>query len=201
MKQRMICAATLALAVLAAGTVRADEITEGLDRARQLYERGDIGGAVTETNFALNALHQKRSALYSALFPPAPTGWTLEESDDDGAGSALAAQMLGGGVMVERSYTRGDDNSIKATVIVDSPMIQALASMVNNPAMLGSGAKRVRIGSDNAVLQRDGEDADLTLARGNVAIKLEGTGIKDVEILTQIMKGFDLAKLANPQGK
>lgn len=201
MKQQVIAAAVLALAVLAAGVSRADEISEGLDRARQLYERGDLSGAVTETNFAFNALHQKRSALYSTLFPPAPAGWTLEESSDDGAGSALAAQMLGGGVMVERRYTRGEDNSIKATVIVDSPMIQALASMVNNPAMLGSGAKRVRIGNDNAVLQRDGEDTDLTLARGNVAIKLEGSGIKDAEVLTQLMKGFDLAKLANPQGK
>jgi hypothetical protein len=191
----------LALPLLAGGAARADEITEGLDRARQLYERGDIGGAVTETNFALNALHQKRNALYTALFPAAPSGWTLEDSADDGAGGALAAQMLGGGVMVERLYTRGDDDRIKATVIVDSPMIQALAAMVNNPAMLGKGAKRVRIGNDNAIQQRDGDDTELTLARGNVAIKLEGSGIKDPEILTQLMKGFDLAKLANPQGK
>jgi hypothetical protein len=191
----------LALPLLAGGAARADEITEGLDRARQLYERGDIGGAVTETNFALNALHQKRNALYTALFPAAPSGWTLEDSADDGAGGALAAQMLGGGVVVERLYTRGDDDRIKATVIVDSPMIQALAAMVNNPAMLGKGAKRVRIGNDNAIQQRDGDDTELTLARGNVAIKLEGSGIKDPEILTQLMKGFDLAKLANPQGK
>lgn len=200
MHQRLMGAA-LALAVLAAGPVRADEITDGLDRARQLYERGDLAGAATETNFALNALHQKRNAVYSTLFPAAPAGWTLEESSDDGAGSALAAQMLGGGVMVERRYTRGDDDSIKATVIVDSPMIQALAAMVNNPAMLGKGAKRVRIGNDNAIQQREGDDAELTLVRGNVAIKLEGSGIKDPEILTQIMKGFDLAKLANPPGK
>jgi hypothetical protein len=196
-----IRAAMLALPLLAGGAARADEITEGLDRARQLYERGDIGGAVTETNFALNALHQKRNALYTALFPAAPSGWTLEDSADDGAGGALAAQMLGGGVMVERLYTRGDDDRIKATVIVDSPMIQALAAMVNNPAMLGKGAKRVRIGNDNAIQQRDGDDTELTLARGNVAIKLEGSGIKDPETLTQLMKGFDLAKLANPQGK
>jgi hypothetical protein len=83
-------------------------------------------------------------ATVSALIPAAPAGWTLEDSTDDGVGSALAAQMLGGGLMVERSYTRGDD-SIKATLIVDSPMIQALAATVNNPAMMGAGAKRVRI--------------------------------------------------------
>ena len=193
--------ATLAVAaMLAAGTVRADEISEGLDRARQLYGQGDLSGALTETNFALNALHQKRNALYATLFPAAPAGWTLEEADE-GAGSALAAQMLGGGVLVERTYTRDDDSSIKATVLVDSPMIQALATMVNNPAMLGKGAKRVRIGGDNAVLQRDEESAELTLARGNVAIKLEGTGIKDPDVLTQLMTRFDLAKLARPQGK
>jgi len=201
MNQRFRIATLAVAAMLAAGTARADEISEGLDRARQLYGQGDLSGALTETNFALNALHQKRNALYAALFPTAPAGWTLEDSSDDGAGSALAAQMLGGGVLVERSYTRGDDSSIKATVLVDSPMIQALASMVNNPAMLGKAAKRVRIGSDNAVLQRDEESAELTLARGNVAIKLEGTGIKDPEVLTQLMTRFDLAKLARPQGK
>ncbi|RKK05138.1 hypothetical protein EBE87_17895 [Pseudoroseomonas wenyumeiae] len=201
MNQRFRITTLAVAAMLAAGTARADEISEGLDRARQLYGQGDVSGALTETNFALNALHQKRNALYAALFPAAPAGWTLEDSSDDGAGSALAAQMLGGGVLVERTYTRSDDSSIKATVLVDSPMIQALASMVNNPAMLGKGAKRVRIGGDNAVLQRDEESAELTLARGNVAIKLEGSGIKDPEVLTQLMTRFDLAKLARPQGK
>ncbi|KAA2214785.1 hypothetical protein [Teichococcus oryzae] len=201
--RRWIHGAALASALLATGgAARADDITEGLDRTRQLYEAGDLAGAVTELGFAVSALHQKRSEQYSKLFPPAPAGWTLGEAEDT-AGNALAAQMMGGGVMVARSYTRGDDSEIKATVIVDSPLIQALAAMAKNPAMLGSNAKRVRIGGDNAILEReaDSDEAELTLVRNNVAVKLEGSGLKDAEILTALMKGFDLAKLQNPQGK
>jgi hypothetical protein len=51
------------------------------------------------------------------------------------------------------------------------------------------------------VQRRDGDDLELTLVRGNVAIKLEGEGLKDPELLKQLMKGFDLAKPAAPQGK
>jgi hypothetical protein len=188
--------------LLACAPARADEIAEGLDRARQLYEQGDLSGAITETGFAMTALHRRRSGLYAGLFPPAPSGWVLQHSADDGTGGALAAQMLGGGVMVERDYTtREGGGAIKATVIVDSPMIQALAAMASNPALMGSGARRIRIGNDNAILQQENDSADMTLVRGSVAVKLEGSGLKDAAVLTQIMKGFDLAKLANPQGR
>ncbi|HWL80283.1 MAG TPA: hypothetical protein VNR89_04980 [Roseomonas sp.] len=180
---------------------RADDISEGLQRARELYEQGDVAGALTETNFALNALQQKRSAAYQALFPAAPAGWTLQEAEDNGGGD-LAARIMGGGVMVQREYAQdGGDGVIKATVMVDNPMIQALGAMVNNPAMLGRGAKRVRIGSDNAVLQQESgsQDAEMTLVRGTLAVKLEGSDLKSPDILTELMKRFDLKKLQNPQ--
>ncbi|HWX47411.1 MAG TPA: hypothetical protein VNZ61_05100 [Roseomonas sp.] len=203
MKTRIFGAA-LALAVACgAGAAQADEISEGLERARELYEKGDVAAALTETNFALNALQQKRSAAFLELFPAPPSGWTLEEAGDN-AGSALAAQMMGGGVMVQRQYAQeGGDGAIEAMIIVDNPLIQALSAMVNNPAMLGSGAKRVRIGSDNAVLERDSgaEEAKMTLVRGNVAVKLEGSGLKSPDILTELMKRFDLRKLQNPQAR
>ncbi|MFC3126307.1 hypothetical protein ACFOD4_14665 [Pseudoroseomonas globiformis] len=202
MKRTILGAALAVPLLLCAGPLRADDISEGLERARELYEKGDIAGAVTEVNFALNGLHQKRAAAYAALFPAAPQGWTLGEADD-AAGNALAAQMLGGGVMVEREYTKGDEQVIKATVIVDSPLIQALGAMASNPAMMGAGARRIRIGNDNAILQRESgsEDAEMTLVRGNVAVKLEATGVKDNDTLTALIKRFDLARLSNLSGR
>lgn len=198
--------AALGLALMGAtAAAQADEITEGLERARKLYEKGDLGGAVTETNFALNALFQKRAAIYAALFPAAPAGWTLEPADTgNSGGGAVAAQILGGGVLVERNYTRdGGEGSIEASVFIDNPMIQAFSSMVNNPAMLGNGARRVRIGNDNAVLQREqgSDDAELTLVRGNVAIKLSGNGLPSTDILVDLMKRFDIGKLQNPPAR
>jgi hypothetical protein len=198
--------AALGMALLGAtATARADEISEGLERARQLYEKGELGGAVTEANFALNALFQKRAAVYAALFPPAPAGWTLEAEDDRNAsGGAVAAQILGGGVLVDRTYTRdGGEGSIEASVFIDNPMIQAFSSMVNNPAILGTGARRIRIGNDNAVLQREPESdsAELTLVRGNLAIKLSGNGLPDTDILVELMKRFDIGRLQNPPAR
>ena len=67
--------------------------------------------------------------------------WMEKEEE----GSALATQMLGGGVMVERTYSRAsDDAEIKAQVMVDSPLVQSLASVANNPMMMRPGDKRVR---------------------------------------------------------
>jgi hypothetical protein len=197
-------AAAVCAAMIAVAPARADEIAEGLDRAKQLYDQGDLRGASTELNFTLNALVQKRNASYAALFPAAPAGWKLEEAGDDVAGASIASQMLGGGIMVERTYSQASgDGSIKAAIMADGPMVQAMAAMLGNPAMIGPTAKRVRIGGDNAILQREAgsNEAELTMARGNVLVKLSGSGLANPDVLTDLMKRFDLAKLQNPQQK
>jgi hypothetical protein len=101
-------------------------------------------------------------------------------------------------VLAERNYTRdGGEGSIEASVFIDNPMIQAFSSLVNNPAILGTGARRIRVGNDTAVLLReqDSNSAELTPVRGNLAIQLSGNGLPNTDILFDLMKRFDIGRL------
>ncbi|UPG72232.1 hypothetical protein MVG78_17205 [Roseomonas gilardii subsp. gilardii] len=191
--------AVLALALIAfAPQARADETSEALERAQKLYGSGDLKGAAKELAFAARDIDLKRRTRYAKLFPPAPKGWSLAEMEKEEEGSALATQMLGGGVMVERTYTRAsDDAEIKAQVMVDSPLVQSLASVASNPMMMRPGDKRVRLGEEDAILhyEADNKSGEVTLVGGNLMIKLEGSGIEDPKLMTDLLGAFDLKKL------
>jgi hypothetical protein len=175
----------------------ADDFTDELDKARQLYEKHDLKGSSTELGFAARVLNDKRVALYAALFAPAPSGWKVDESDSDhGTGGALASQMMGGAVMVERTYRQDDgDGEIRAEVLAESPMIQSMAVLAANPMYMDKGAKRVSIGDGNAVLKYDdGEKSgELTLVVGASSIKLTGNAVSSDAMVT-LLKDFALAK-------
>lgn len=198
---RALAACLLALS-LQAGPARADEVLEMLDRARALYQQGNLSGALGELGFASGAITQQRQAHYAALFPAAPTGWTLEEAQDSGPAGALAAQMLGGGMIVTRDYTQqGGEGRISAKLVMDSPLVQGMAMLVTNPAMLPPGAKRIRIGAENAILKQEAgsKEMELTLVKGATLLQLEGENLASQDVLVSLMKGFDLKKITGGQ--
>ncbi|ONG54413.1 hypothetical protein BKE38_10490 [Pseudoroseomonas deserti] len=197
MMRRLLLPAMLLLAALPA---RADDATDAIDRARQLYVAGDMKGASNELVYALREVDMRRRAGFQAFFPAAPEGWTLEPAEADSAGAALAAQMMGGGVIVERRYARtaGEvEAHITAQIMADSPMVQGLAAMVTNPMMMQPGDRRVRINGETALLRFDAEQksGEITLVSGNSVIKLEGEGLTDANFLTELVKRFDLSRI------
>ena len=197
MMRRLLLPAMLLLAALPA---HADDTTDAIDRARQLYAAGDLKGASNELVYALREVDLRRRAAFQAFFPAAPEGWTLEEAETDSAGAALAAQMMGGGIMVERRYTRtvGEvDSQITAQIMADSPMVQGMAAMVTNPMMMQPGDRRIRMGGETALLRFDTEQKSgaITLVSGSTLIKLEGEGLADANVQTELMKRFDLSRI------
>ncbi|WP_159994397.1 hypothetical protein [Roseomonas sp. 18066] len=195
MLRRLLLPALLLLAALPA---RADDAVEAIDRARQLYATGDLKGAATELTYALREVDSRRRAQFLAFFPAAPAGWTLEPAEADNAGAALASQMMGGGVMVERRYASATGEAgIKAQIMADSPMVQGLSVMVTNPMMMQPGDRRIRIGGENALLRFDAEQksGEITLVSGGSLIKLEGEGLANADQLTELLKRFDLGRI------
>ncbi len=184
-----------ALMLLCIPGARADEVTEQLDVVRQLYEEGDIGGAISELQFALEALRDKLTESLAETFPDPPAGWKAGKVERQGAAAAL-----GGGIVVERTYEAVAGNGrVAARIAANNPMVQMVSSMLTNPAMIAAqpNAKRVRIGRRKAILTQEPENrsADLNLVVGPVLITLEGTGIEDSGILISLMKGFDLKRI------
>lgn len=193
---------SLALAPLAPAPLAADEIREQLDLAIELYEEGDYAGAVTELQFAIGEIQAKLGDAFAVTFPPAPDGWTAAEASQESA-----AAFMGGGTMVNRRYSEnGGAGSMEAQLIIDNPMIQGMAALFSNPAMLAANPnmQRVRMGRDNAILDFDeaaGRGEITFMAGGGRAmLKVEGRGLSSSDQLVELLKAWDMDGLRAAAG-
>lgn len=197
---RRLSAALLAAALALPLAAAADEITDQLDQARSYYDQGDIPGAVSELEFALQALRGKLGAQLLATFPPPPEGWQVEEAGD---GSQASNPLMGAGTMLSRTYRSGEgdaEQSIEAQLMAGGGFLQGLAGMLTNPQVLAAqpNAKRVRIGRDNAVVTFDAEDktAQLVLDLGGKGtIMLQGHNVASGDPLVALANKWDLKKV------
>lgn len=195
--------AYLAMAVFGfiATPLLADEIIDQIEAGKTHYTEGDFSRAVTEFEFALNALRTRLSGQFMATLPDPPALWSGEKP-------ALehGAALFGAGLMVTRGYQEEKgEGRIMAELIVDSPMVQAFSAVFSSPVMIASdpGLERVRLGKRTALLKWDAErrTGDLSLALGGrVLAKLTGRDLDDKAILVELMQAWDLDAVKNVAG-
>ncbi|WP_027133600.1 hypothetical protein [Geminicoccus roseus] len=191
----LLCAASL--------PASADQVTDQLDLGKQYYEEGDLAGAISELQFAIQDIRSQLAEKYREGFPPAPAGWSFEESTED---NSAAMAMFGGGTSVARTYQEDNGSgTIEATISVDNPMIQGLAAMLNNPAMMAAtpGAKRVRVGRDNAMVQFEegGDSGEATLiVGGRIMLQLQAQGLENSQVLEEMTQAWKVDALKNLSG-
>jgi hypothetical protein len=189
---RALPAAALAASMLAA-PASADEILEQLDLARELYLEGDYAGAALELDFALGDLRTLVAGQYAETMPEAPEGWTAQRPSTEGG-----AAMMGGGSIITRTYNEDDGQGrIEAQLIVDNPMVQGMAAIFANPALIAAqpNTERLRIGRESGALQFDPDrgSGEVTLVLGGrILAKLEGRGLGSKEVLADMMRAWDL---------
>ena len=187
---------------LLAFVARADEVSDQIEQAKTYYEEGDVGGAIGELEFALQALRGKLSGALLETFPAAPAGWTPVE----GSGDNSAAMPIMGGNMVERTYRQdGGDGQMEARLMTGGGFMQGLASMFMNPAMLAAqpNAKRVRFGRENGVVIYDPADRSGQLMidlGGKISLMVEGSHLAGPEPMTTLVEGWDLKKVKELAG-
>ncbi|MEM7042039.1 MAG: hypothetical protein AAF543_04430 [Pseudomonadota bacterium] len=179
--------------VATAPPVAADEVVEQLDAGRAYYQDGDLSRALTELEFAVNALRTQFSNEFIATLPAPPALWAAEKPALDNG-----VALFGTGVMVTRRYLEEKgDGRITAELLVDSPMVQAYSAVFRNPVMIANDPKleRIRLGELHALLKWDADrrSGDLTLSLGGrVLAKLAGRDLDDKTILVDLMKAWDL---------
>lgn len=179
----------------AAGPVLADEVADGLGLAAELYGKGDLAGALKELGFASAAIQEKLNGSYGSTFPEAPAGWTAGEVD------AQSMAMMGMGQTVARDYTNAEGNTVKLSLVADSPMLQSMGMMFTNPMMAAqAGYTRIRVGREEAMLKDDKSgQVQILLALGNrLLLQAESNGVPadQVKALFSAWKIDELKKLA-----
>lgn len=193
--QRLVPWAAAAV-LIASPTCRADEFTDQLDTARQYYEQGDYVAASEELRFALQSLQARVAERFVGTFPEPPAGWRAGEVEIQGG-----ATFMGGGVALERTYANDAGARVKATLIANNAMVQSMAGMIELMATQ-PGARRVRLGRDNAVVSFDAgaRSGKGTLVVGRALIQLDGDGLEGPKILEALPKSWDIQRVEELAG-
>ena len=181
----------------------ADGVTEQIDQGRAYYEEGDYADAITELEFAINEIRGKLAGLYADTLPEAPEGWSAGEPE-----LQAGAAMFGGGTVIGREYREegGGRGRVQAQLMVDNPMVQGMAAMFSNPALLAAqpDVERVRVGRDSAILEweadRNAGEITLLLGGGRGLARLEGRGIAGKRLLVDLLEAWDLRAVKDIAG-
>ncbi|CAA7614435.1 conserved hypothetical protein [Magnetospirillum sp. LM-5] len=173
-----------------AGVALADDVPAKLDAARAAYAKGDVARAARELEAVLTGLHQRLGKALAETLPAAMAGWQAEAPEIQGLSQA------GGGLSVSRAYAKGD-SSLNATLILDSPAVDAAIGLFANPAAR-AGTRKVKVGPEDALLRYDSSThaGEVTLVIGNrVLLEIEGDGITNGETLVDAAKGWNTARI------
>ncbi len=129
-----------------------DNVLSTIREATRQYEAGDYTGAASNLDYAAQLVRQQKSERMKALLPAPLAGWEGKEANAQALGSAI----LGGGVTVSREYHRGP-SSVSVEIVSDSPVLQSVLMMVNNPMFAGAGGGKLEtLKGQRAILKFDG---------------------------------------------
>ncbi|TYT74236.1 hypothetical protein [Desulfobotulus mexicanus] len=181
----------------------ADDVTDSISEAMELYKSGNYTEAVSSLNYATQLISQKKAGALEAFLPLAQTGWNREGVESQ----AVSSSMFGGGIGASAVYTKktGQDEEydfprIQVKIAADSPMLQGMMVMMSNPMFMGSdGGKLERIKGQQAVVRYDTQnksgEINITVAQ-RFLITIEGSHVAREDMLVYA-NAIDYRKLTS----
>ena len=129
-----------------------DNVLNTIKEATRQYEAGDFTGAASNLDYAAQLVRQQKSERMKAMLSEPLAGW----EGKDASAQALGAAILGGGVTVSREYRKGA-STVSIEIVSDSPVLQSVLMMVNNPMVAGAGGGKLEtVKGQRAILKYDG---------------------------------------------
>ncbi len=184
--------ACLPLQVLAAGDK--DDVLTTIEEAVKQYRAGEYAGAASNLDYASQLVRQKKSEHMKDLLPEPLAGWEARPASAQTLGTAV----FGGGVTVSRDYFRGD-SKVSIEIVSDSPVLQSVMMMLNNPMFAGaSGGTLKMIKDQRAIIKYDGAAADgeINIVVANrFMVTVKGQHVKEADLLAYA-EAIDFVALA-----
>ena len=185
---RSLLAAFVLLAALATAPAHADDILDAIEQGRKSYQSGDMTAAKQSIDLASQLIAQKNAEGYAALLPEPLAGWKADKAQS----SAVGAAVFGGVSSATRTYTNAKGDSVEISISGDSALLMQFAPMLNNPAMAGALGKLIRVGSQRAVQNPDGDV--MMVVANKFLINVQGTA--DAASKVAYAQAIDVAKLS-----
>jgi hypothetical protein len=167
MKFRSLSVFALASAMLS--PVMADDVLDSVKEGTALYQEGNYNGAIGSFNYVIQLLNQKAAEKMAEFMPVSGGGWERSEPETSSAGG-----IFGGGITTSATYTK-DGAEVKLSVAANSPLLQSIMMMMNNPMFLGD-QKVDRVGGQKAVVNYDASDRS-----GSINIVVAGAALVTAE--------------------
>jgi hypothetical protein len=198
-----VLAATFAAAAPAQERVsqpKAPTFPEAVEQAKKAVDGEKYGAAIAALQAAIRDLQKKqRAAVLTGL--PKPAGFEIHDDEVDESAAAFQAALMAG-MSVTRHYRKGDDTSIDVEVTANSPVLQMLAMMFNNPALItADGGEVVKYGAHKAILKKSGDKGQelQILMYDKHLIKVTSQGLTADELLKVFDQAF-VDRMEKPLG-
>lgn len=191
---RVVSLASLGLlAVLHAAPACADDLKQILDKAQQYYQERNYAKALEELSWAQKEIEKANSEVTLSFFPNEVAGYK---------GGKVENTNILGITNIERTYSKGDSESIKVSLIGGSKGQQnplgGLAAMGQMAAMMGgqTGMNSFRMDGRTATMEKQDDSASLTVfLEGGSMMKFESDGSNDEESLKKFAGSFKIADI------
>lgn len=171
-----------------------DDVLTTIDEAVKQYKSGDYAGAVSNLDYASQLVRQKKSERMKDLLPEPLAGWQANPASAQTLGTAV----FGGGVTVSRDYKKGDA-AVSIEIVSDSPVLQSVMMMLNNPMFAGSsGGSLKTIKGQRAIVKYDdkGRSGEINIVvAGRFMITVKGNHV-DLNTLVEYSETIDFDLLA-----
>jgi hypothetical protein len=174
------------LAMLAVPAL-ADDVTEAIEQGRKAYQSGDLSAAKQSLDLASQLIGQKNAESFAALLPNALPGWKAEKPQT----TAVGAVGFGASV-ASRTYNNAKGDHIEVQITGDSAVVMQIATLLNNPAIAGAMGKLIRVGSQRAIQDADG---NVKMVIGNrFLVSVDGSA--DAAAKLAYARAVDVGKLS-----
>ena len=175
--------------------VQADEVLKTVDEAVNQYKNGDFDGAASNLDYAAQLIRQKKSESLKEVFPEPLPEWQAEPATSQATGTTA----FGRSISVSRVYEK-KPSVVTIDIVSDSPVMQSLQMMLNNPVIAGAGgAKLETFSSHKGIVQynetdKGGEVNIVVAERFMVTVKGQEVSREDLLAYAQALKYTDLEK-------
>ncbi|WP_339133042.1 MAG: hypothetical protein WGN25_11735 [Candidatus Electrothrix sp. GW3-4] len=173
----------------------ADDVLTTVQEAVKQYKLGEFAGAISNLDYATQLIRQKRSERMKALLPEPLSGWQAKPA----TAQALGTAVFGGGVTVSRDYYTDKGATLSIEIVSDSPVLQSIMTMLNNPMFAGAAGGIIKtISRQRAMIKYDDKDRkgeiDIVVA-SRFMVTIKGHGVEQ-EMMLKFAESIDFNALA-----
>ena len=197
MRKTGVVLLAVALVLVWAQAAFADEISDTIEKGKELYQEKKYSEASGELQFAVGQIQNLQAEQRKQLLPDPLPGWTAEEA----SASAASMGLFGGGVTASRAYRKeGANEYIEIEILSESPLLQTVLMFLTNPMMASAqpNTKLVRIKGEKGLEKFSAQDEDGELSvvlDGKTLVTVRGSEITDKDILYDYVDAVDFEQV------